>query len=93
MNTDPFMNWTTLNGNSVIGVNLENWKGATINEIAFVITVPYINKNLLSSLVFMFETVIISAQKASIDECLSIFGKSKNIGDEMNVQNHTSVET
>ena len=38
-NTDPFMNRTTLNGNSAIGVNLENWKGTATNEIKFVLAV------------------------------------------------------
>ena len=30
----------------------------------------------------MFETVSVSVQKSSIDECLSVFGKSKNIGED-----------
>ena len=64
---------------------------ATI-EIKFVTTIWYINKNLLSSYAFMFETAIVGAQKTSTDECLSVFGMSKNIGNKRNGQKHVSVE-
>ena len=84
-NTDPFMNGITLNCNSVIGANFQNLEGTAMNKIKLVITIWYIDKNLLSNFVFVFETAIIGAQKASINGCLSVFGERKDIGGKREV--------
>ena len=89
--TDSFVNITTLNGDSVVGVNLKNWKGTGSDEIHFVAIVKF-DENGFTNLIIMANTAGVSFKETAIDESLSMFCKGHNVSKKRNVKKHVALK-
>ena len=76
--TNPFLNWTTLNSYCVVGMDLDYRKGAFADKIKFTVLVRYIHKNTIVDSIFVVATMTINFEEKVVHECLAVAGESKN---------------
>ena len=91
-NIDPFFDWTTLKCDCIVRMYLENRKGASCDEIEFMVSVGYLDESLLSNLEFVANTLAVGAYESSINEGLAILCEREYVCNERNVEEHVSVE-
>ena len=61
--TNPFLNWTTLHGDCVVGMNLNNWKGTFADKVNFIVSVGYVHENLIVYFIFVLATAMIDFEE------------------------------
>ena len=71
-NRNAFMNWIAINGNSVVGVYLDDRKGTFANEVEFGLAIVPTDKNLLSDLKFVRTAVSIGTNQSTINNSLAM---------------------
>ena len=75
-NRYSFLNGISVNGDCVVGMNLNNGKGTLADKVKFVRTGVIVNVNFVTDFEFMPRATAIGVKEATINECLSVFGKS-----------------
>ena len=68
MDTHPFLNWTTLYSDCVIGMDLKNWKRTFADKIEFTVSIRYVHKNVIIDFIFVAATATIDFEQTVIDE-------------------------
>ena len=47
--TNPFLNWTTLYSDCVVGMDLDDRKGTFADKIKFTVSVRYVHENVIGT--------------------------------------------
>lgn len=79
--TNPFLNWTTLYSDYVIGMDLNDWKRTFADKIKFTVSVGYVHENVIIDCIFVAATTTIDFEETVVDEHLTVVGESENICD------------
>ena len=61
--TNPFLNWTTLYSDCVIGMDLNNWKRTFADKIKFTVSIGYIHENVIIDFIFVATTATIDFEE------------------------------
>ena len=69
---NAFVNRTVLDCDRVVGVDLNDWKGAKTDEVKLVLATVILDKDLLTDGEFMMGTVMIGFEQTSIDFDLTV---------------------
>ena len=88
---NTFMDATTLNCDSIVGVYLYDWKGTHTNEIQF-LSVWNSDVNAIMYLILVRNPFGISPKQAIVDFRLSITSKSQKICLQGNIQEHVTIK-
>jgi hypothetical protein len=88
---NTFMDTTTLNCDSIVGVYLYDWKGTNTNEVQF-LSVRNSDVNLVMYLIFVRNPFGVSPKQAIVDFRLSMTSKSQKICLQWNVQEHVAIK-
>jgi hypothetical protein len=86
-----FMNPTTADSDSIVGVNLNNGKRTNTNQVQFLANM-YFDVYKVVYLVVMRDAVSVGTQKRSIDARLTVACKGQQIGPQRDIEEHVSVE-
>lgn len=76
---NPFMDWTTLKGDSIIGVYSNDWKGTSADKGQFVEAIGDFDKYAISDLVVVASPMLVSANQPLVDESLAVLRNCKKI--------------
>ena len=79
---DAFMDRISVDGDSLVGVNLDDRKGTRTDKVKFVFAIVATDKNLLSNAELVGATMAISAKKALINERLAMCSERVNVSDD-----------
>ena len=77
--TNPFLNWTTLYSDCVIGMDLNNWKMTFTDKINFTVFVRHIYENVVVDFILVAATATIDFEETVVDELLTVAGESMRI--------------
>lgn len=89
---DAFFDFTTLDGNGVIGVDLYDGKWSSFDKFKLGVAVRDVDKYLIVNFELMCGATLVGAKKTGVDKGLSIFGKCDNVGHKWKVKEHVAIE-
>lgn len=89
---DAFMNGTSLDGDVVISVNLNDREGTESDEGKFVLAIMEFDEDLVTYFVVVMSAFGVCSKEALMDFGLSALGDGENIGDDRDVQKHVALE-
>ena len=87
-----FFNFVMLDGKGVIGVDLNDGKGATLDKFKLWVAIRNVNKNGIFDFIFMFGAAFVGSEETGVNKSLTMFCEGDYVGDKWEVQEHVAIE-